>query len=893
MALRSVVRSGPPQCEGCPYRRARTCGPRGDIEAPLAIVGEAPGAQEIKAGDPFIGPSGELLRRTLDRFGVDLHEAYITNAMYCRPKDSPPSKQAIDACSSRLHEELDAAPRKVILALGNSALRSITRDHKLKITAERGKAIELDDGTLVVPTFHPAAILRNGGDFPRFAADLDYAAKLLNGAKQKSAGECKVTLIDSRSKLRKLLELRGRLLACDIETSGLSPRLDRVLSFGLAYAKNRVAVVPERYIESREVRKLLADRSTTFIWHNGKYDTAFFHHLGMPARVDEDTMLIHYSLDETKATHDLGQLATELLGAPDYKQAFRKQLGAKGWAGMADKMAEDPDFEATVHRYNALDCDSTWQLFQKLHADLSKPKNEPSWRLYYSHLLPASDFLQTVEDRGIWIDQEHLASLRVLFEARLEDAKQRLDEAVKPIWDPELYFAESRKAQLGKLKKVPTRFVPGNADHVLWIANKILPLHVPDAKELTLRNAAQGIADTAAAAGSVGASRMKKEDLAATWTGKSQEQLKSERQKRLAGKDVTVPAAAGAWVSRAEGQAEGANVGRAFLGAAQAGRPDIGPQILQALFDYREAKKALSTWINGIDNRIEPDGRVHSTFKLIGTETGRLSSSDPNFQNIPVKKKDDKPEEIVRNVFHAMPGCTLIELDYSQAELRLLAHLADDDWLIGIYQTDRDLHTEVAIALYGPSYSYQQRMRAKAVNFGIAYGRSAYSLMGEFGITVREAQRMVDEWFGRAPNVKRFLDYCRTWVRKGQSDPTPFGRRRRFPMITADTLKDLGNEAANFPMQSTASDLTLTAALEIDQWLEESGLAEKAAQRGLMCGVVNLVHDSILIECPADWRESVALKASEIMSAVPKRVLKSRVPFTVDWHSADAWADCK
>lgn len=832
------------------------------------------------------------------RYGLRPEEAYITNALLCRPKDSPPKPAGINACSSRLGEELSAAKRKVILALGNSALRSLTGDHKLKITSARGKAIETSYG-LVVPTFHPAAILRNIHDFPKFARDFEYAAKLLNGGAQKSVGELRHRVLGTDADFAALAKLRGKLLACDIETTGLSARRDRILSLGIAYGTNKAVVIEGHDIERPEVLSLFQDASTTFVWHNGKYDAEFMQQAGIPARVDEDTMLMHYSLDENKRTHDLGQLATELLGAPDYKKQFREKLGPKRWAGIEEQLAKEPELWDELHRYNALDCDSTLQIYHKLKHQLEQARNAPSWQLYYEHLLPASDFLQIVERRGMWIDRKHLARLKKLFTARLEDAERRLQESIVEVWDPDRYMAESFKARIGKIKRKPERFVPGNSDHVLWLANQLLPIHVPDAKELTLRNAAQGIADTAAAAGSVGASRMKKEDLAATWTQMSKAELEAEKRKRLGGKTTalmtsTLDGSGAPRLGAKDGQVTDRAVGRVFLGRDQGpGRPDIGPVILQALFDYREAKKALGTWINGIERRIEADGRVHSTFNLHGTETGRLSSSDPNFQNIPVKKKDDKPEEIVRNVFHAMPGCTYIELDYSQAELRLLAHLSEDDWLTDIYQTERDLHTEVAIALYGPDYSYQQRMRAKAVNFGIAYGRSAYSLMGEFGIPQREAQRMVDEWFERAPNVKRFLDHCRTWVRAGESEPTPFGRRRRFPLITGDTLKDLGNEAANFPMQSTASDLTLLAAMRIEYWMADSGLQAKAEKRGLVCGVVNLVHDAILLEVPAEWRDRCAAKAQEIMMDTPKRVLGGRVPFTVDWHSADAWADCK
>ncbi len=290
--------------------------------------------------------------------------------------------------------------------------------------------------------------------------------------------------------------------------------------------------------------------------------------------------------------------------------------------------------------------------------------------------------------------------------------------------------------------------------------------------------------------------------------------------------------------------------------------------LIDLMLEYRSVAKELSTYIIGVEEHIAGDGRVHTTYKLHGTVTGRLSSAEPNVQNQPKRKPK------VRNIFQAPVGKKLLEVDYKGAELRVLAHISGDPDLTACFVEGRDLHAEVAKALNAP------RIRAKAVNFGIAYGRTEYSFAEEFGVPVEEARQYLHDWFARFPKAKEYMDKCARAVVEGKVLVTPFGRHRRFGLITQDVLRELQNEARNFVIQSVASDLTLISAMRAEEPLERLGVK-----------IINLVHDSILLECPDD--ESIIFESihilKDIMEQVPKEELSTAVPFGVDFSIGTGW----
>jgi DNA polymerase-1 len=321
--------------------------------------------------------------------------------------------------------------------------------------------------------------------------------------------------------------------------------------------------------------------------------------------------------------------------------------------------------------------------------------------------------------------------------------------------------------------------------------------------------------------------------------------------------------------------------------------------LVTALKAYRKAAKAYGTYVKSLHEQVSDDGRVHSTYLIHGTPTGRLASRGPNMQNQPRGPR-------IRSQFVAAPGFEIGEFDLSQAELRCLAVLSGDKALCHIYQTaGLSLHKEVSLYMSetgrikpnwkqryaindnnDPIYveAYDEYMRIKALNFGIVYGRTAPSIAEEFSISVAQAQAMINGWGERFPDAWKYIDKCRMAPLRGQNMYTPFGRRKRVGVVSRDALTDLQNEAANFPHQSIASDITLTAAARVRLALRARGVK-----------IVNLIHDAILCEIPLQegYFDRTARLVTSTLTQVPLDMGLSIVPFVSDAKRGDRWGDLK
>ena len=304
--------------------------------------------------------------------------------------------------------------------------------------------------------------------------------------------------------------------------------------------------------------------------------------------------------------------------------------------------------------------------------------------------------------------------------------------------------------------------------------------------------------------------------------------------------------------------------------------PDV--EELKQILKLRTNEKYLKTYVYGILSRMDSNNVIHCEFKLHGTETGRLSSANPNMQNIP---RDSK----IKNLFIAHDGYKLIQLDYSQCELRVLAYISKDEKLLDCYREGRDLHTEMAMHLFGDKYdphNKDQRVIAKTINFGIPYGRTAGGMVESLHIPMWEAKKYLNDWFKGAPKVKDFIEECH---RAALADPqevyvTPFGRSRRY-YVTSDTVYHVKNQAVNFPISSTANDLTICSVVEIGKWLKE---------KGFDAYLVNTVHDSIIIEAREKDIQEIAEHCKHVMEEMPKKYLPNvSLPFRADVEIGDSY----
>ena len=304
--------------------------------------------------------------------------------------------------------------------------------------------------------------------------------------------------------------------------------------------------------------------------------------------------------------------------------------------------------------------------------------------------------------------------------------------------------------------------------------------------------------------------------------------------------------------------------------------------IVDAVLDYRQLTKLKSTYVDGLTKVIAPDGRIHTSFQNTVTATGRLSSTEPNLQNIPIRTELGAE---LRKMFVAGPGHVLVDADYSQIELRLLAHIAGDEHMIAAFRSGEDIHTVTASQVFGvPAelVTHEMRRRAKAVNFGIVYGISDFSLSQDIGVTRREAKEYMERYFETYSGVRAYMTQVVEDAREKGYVSTIMGRRRWLPELKSSNFntRSFGERVAlNAPIQGTAADLIKKAMIRVDARLRAEGLEAR---------LVLQVHDELIVECPEEEADRVCALLTEEMEGVARLA----VPLTAEAHSGQSWAQC-
>ena len=306
-------------------------------------------------------------------------------------------------------------------------------------------------------------------------------------------------------------------------------------------------------------------------------------------------------------------------------------------------------------------------------------------------------------------------------------------------------------------------------------------------------------------------------------------------------------------------------------------------EIVRLILDWREKSKIKSTYLDTLGPLRRSDGRVHTTYNQTITATGRLSSSDPNLQNIPTRSELGRT---VKTAFSAGEGSVFLAVDYSQIELRLLAHLSGDEHLVRAFNEGEDFHAETAARVFGVQVSEvtpDLRSRAKAVNFGIVYGQQAYGLSQSLHISMAEARDMIDRYYEAYPGVRTFLDNVVARAKQTGYAETMYGRRRHIPELKAKNpqLRGFGERTAmNHPMQGTAADIIKIAMARVSRRLEEEGFAAH---------MILQVHDELDFECPVDEVERLTAMVRDVM----EHVVDLRVPLIAEASTGITWADAK
>ncbi len=304
---------------------------------------------------------------------------------------------------------------------------------------------------------------------------------------------------------------------------------------------------------------------------------------------------------------------------------------------------------------------------------------------------------------------------------------------------------------------------------------------------------------------------------------------------------------------------------------------------IDLVLEYRELTKLKSTYVDALPQQVNPrTHRVHTSYNQTGVVTGRIASSEPNLQNIPIRTDQGRQ---VRQAFVASEGCMLLSVDYSQVELRIVAHMADDQAMLETFRRGQDIHAATASAVLGvpiESVTKEQRRHAKSINFGLIYGMSAYGLMRATDLTLAESENFMEAYFKQFPGVKNYLDGMRRQAAETGYVETLLGRRRYFPGLKTQSNANLRNreerEAINAPIQGTAADIMKIAMLQVPDALNEAGLAAKMLLQ---------VHDELVLECPVAELETTA----KLVQAVMTHAFTLNAPLETEARCGKNWGE--
>ncbi len=763
-------------CEECPlFERDAFCPSSGPDKADLVIVGEAPGRNEVRQQEPFIGASGQLLNMILENYDYEREDIFITNTVLCQPEDNAnPPAAAVKACRERLHGEIKGREPETLMAMGNFASRSILQTSQGITTLRAGPPKVSSDypGVRIIPTFHPAASLYNPGVFPDILTDFQ---KISRVDVQSSWSPPDIIVADDRDGaewLEELLPGRDRPISVDIEI-GIDKDIDTVhpeqydlLCVGIGYERGKVLVLGENGLRLQEVRDSLSRvlENNRVIAHNGKFDLGGLWDIAPHARTWFDTMLASYCLDERGGIHSLEYNALERLGSPAWKHELAHYLGD----GKNYSVIPRP----VLYRYNGYDVHNTyllWELFEK--------ELDTELRMLHDHLVEAGDMLLHVERNGVAVDEPYLETLEHEYRVLLDHLRHELRSKVRE-----------------------DTYNPNSWQQVTRVLKDVYGRRVKNTQQETLKN----------------------------------------------------------------------------LREMAARRGDMELYDFLALhLEFKKEAKSYGTYVKGTRKRLYK-GRVHSTYMLHGTVTGRAASRNPNLQNVTRGSR-------LRRLFTARSDTTVLgQGDYRQAELRVVCTLARDTYLKSILDDDnRNIFEEVGREFYGPAFNKGDKenyIRTKAIVHGLNYGREAFSIAAEFKMPIEEAEQYIETFFELIPQVAAWREDVKLQVHSGQDLVSPFGNHRRFWLITKESRNSIEKEALAFYPQNIVSNLLLRAGIRL-------------ANEGMQDMLRIPIHDSWLFECEADISNDVGEHVSKVMQETAVEYFSDYVKFPVDLEFGPNWGD--
>lgn len=804
--------------------------PAGSNEPLIMVVGEAPGSEEDDEGVPFVGPAGRLLRGALGEIGLEEDDILFTNVVRCRPPNNKITKKAINLCSLFAVQEIKEW-RVPTLLLGNSPLSGVLG--QTGITTWNGVQIE-KDGIVYLPAYHPAYVLRNDHVMAEWLMAM---SKIVEKPTQHEEFELQYpkTVGDLEAMFTYLSSYQ--YIAFDTETHGRSAFNEgsKILSVSFA-AGSRAYAFPLDHRESwwteeerartiEIVHDILDDHDGCVIGHNLKYDQMWMYGVfGIFFHGGGDTMLTSHLIDSRRGIHGLKRLAGIYLGMYEYDEALRVYRLKHPEADPEKGGSYDAIPLEVLLPYGAMDAQATLLLDEVLYGKLSTKQKS----LYHEIIVPAGDELAIVQSNGMAIDHyvaERYTEIykwrrqKVLEEEILSDKKVRkLVKSQQEALDSEICRSLSTRAFPDTIR-IEGDYVygkPKRGKAELHRKRKHFHFNPGSADHLVM---------------------LLYDLYKLPVTEKTDSGHPSTEGDHLKQYQEEVP-------------------------------------VIKPIRYYKLLSKMISTYLEPAATGAweSDDGKARTNFNLHGAVTGRTSSNDPNFQNIPTPEKEPGTllETLpIKNIFtHSYAdygqksfakifrkGC-LLSVDYSGMELRCFASLAGCVKMLEILHSGKDIHSMVAIT----SMTHKEieeitdeeiaalpksvRYMYKWTNWTLLYGGDEHTLSRLYGLDLADAKRTVKTYYGIFPEVLEYREWCQAFAEENGYIESPYGRREYLPYINDPDLKRKNKairEAVNMPVQSGASD-TLTAALSI--------VGRELRKADLKARLVNEVHDSLVLDLP-------------------------------------------
>ena len=818
--------------------------PHGWTEEPdIAFVGEAPGAEEERRGRPFVGRAGKLLREALTLIDFDLERIYYTNACLCRPpKNRDPRAKEMRACNGRLLEELSEVKPRIVVPLGNIGINSLLGGGR-GITKRRGIYQEAH-GHRIIPTLHPAGVLRSPESFVDLVADLEYIKSVLDGEEPViNPPRESYVIIETQEGFDALIKrLRdvGKA-AIDLETASLDFMDGHILSVGFTWARGTACVLDWQALVEGNLANFKALRDTLAnidcYFHNGQFDVLWLRAKGICPRFVGDTMLMHYAIDERQGSHGLKRLSISRYRSPEYDDELKALIKAKrsarenGEKGAVKVLVDEKDRKAplklslddwaddevrrAIMEYNGADSDYTLRLSEDLRQDMVE---DDVSEVHEKLLVPAASHFIDLELSGMLVDIDYHDAIGAEWSAKIEELEGRIRS-----------YEGAEEINLNSPKQI-AEFI---FDHL-----GLIPMVNEDTDRIDQDTILQQIQQV-------------EDPEAQEYWRSSTSHIFTDMKPRSTSTYMLY------WL------------------AQQHEWPRL-------IVEHREYSKLHGAYYQGYKDIMWKDGRIRPRYRVHGTRTGRLSSTDPNIHGMPRQK-------VIKDIFTADPGYTLIHADYSQAEIRMMAHFAKDDKLIeALHETD--IHRAISRELFNLSEDELdalpeeevkfKRRAAKTIAFGLIYGRSAKSLAPQLSVSLTEAEAYMKKFFQMMPGVTRWIARQKDRVLRDQEVTSLYGRKRRFPIILdRGHANEVKRQAVNMPIQSSVSDMTLLANLRVMETLRSEGISVRPWPH---------IHDGFLIQVPSH----LVKPSTEILIDVMHDVdFETDVPFSVEVDVGRKWGD--